>query len=241
MITRTIILSCFILATNVAQSQPLCDFQGKDSLVAKIRGDSLEFWDFGACAYCSSKFAISVNATTDSITLVETDTASELATCECIYDLGTLILGLSGGTYTIVVYRDFPSLHYHGFVGSLQVNYQPAKSGVLAWFPYQLGCLSNDVPKADHQLPANFALFPNYPNPFNPSTTIRFSVPYEENVVIRVYDVLGREVTTLLSTYMPPGTYSVRLDLGSEHSSGVYFCRMRAGSFTQTITMTFQK
>jgi hypothetical protein len=238
---KSIMLFCFILAVDVVKSQPLCDFRGMDSLFTIVVGDSVQVWDYAACGYCSSKFSISVSVTTDSITIVETDTASQVTTCDCIYNLGTLVFGIPGGTYSIVVYRDFPNLHYHGFIGALQLNYTPTATRPLAWFPFQLGCLPDLVPEVSRQIPKDFALFPNYPNPFNPSTTIRFSVAHQENVVLKVYDVLGKEITTLLSGNMKAGTYSLKLLLGPEQSSGVYFCRMSAGSFSQTIAMTLQR
>ncbi|HTR80587.1 MAG TPA: T9SS type A sorting domain-containing protein [Bacteroidota bacterium] len=82
-------------------------------------------------------------------------------------------------------------------------------------------------------LPAHFTLEQNYPNPFNPSTTISFSIPTRATVSLKVYDVLGREVSTIISEELPPGTYS-RKWTATRLSSGVYFYRLRAGSFSET-------
>ena len=70
---------------------------------------------------------------------------------------------------------------------------------------------------AQTNLPAGFVLYDNYPNPFNPSTTIQFSIPVASDVTIKVFDVLGREVATLLNEHRSAGTESVRFDV-SQHN-----------------------
>ena len=82
-------------------------------------------------------------------------------------------------------------------------------------------------------LPANYSLQQNYPNPFNPSTTIKYSVPKTSLVTIKVYNVLGKEIATLVNEEKSAGNYSVQFT-GSKLSSGVYFYRMQADSFVQT-------
>lgn len=79
----------------------------------------------------------------------------------------------------------------------------------------------------------SYFLASNYPNPFNPSTTINYEVPSSMFVTLKVYDVLGREVETLVNEVKSAGKYSVTFD-GSKLSSGVYFYRMNAGSYTST-------
>jgi hypothetical protein len=77
------------------------------------------------------------------------------------------------------------------------------------------------------------SLFQNYPNPFNPSTEIGYGVPGTEYVTLKVYDLLGREVATLVNERKAPGSYSVSFD-ASGLASGVYFYRLEAGNFMQT-------
>jgi 1,4-alpha-glucan branching enzyme len=90
-------------------------------------------------------------------------------------------------------------------------------------------------------LPTGFRLYQNYPNPFNPSTTIRFEVAKKSNVRLRIYDLLGREIHTLVDEAMEPGNYIVRWDgmndFGLEASSGVYIIRMSAGDFSQSMKL----
>jgi hypothetical protein len=83
------------------------------------------------------------------------------------------------------------------------------------------------------QPPDVFALDQNYPNPFNPVTTIQFSLASAQHTILKVYDILGREVATLVSEMRQPGTYHVPFD-GSNLSSGVYLYRLEAGGFVQT-------
>jgi len=85
--------------------------------------------------------------------------------------------------------------------------------------------------KTGQELPARFALEQNYPNPFNPTTGIRFQVPGVSNVKLVVYDVLGREVATLVNETKAPGSYEVHFN-GSGLASGIYFYRMTTGGLT---------
>lgn len=80
-------------------------------------------------------------------------------------------------------------------------------------------------------LPAEFALFQNFPNPFNPVTTIKYELPKDAYVTLKVFDILGREVATLVNAQQKAGYKSVQWN-ASTVASGVYFCRMEAGSFT---------
>ncbi|MEK9137701.1 MAG: T9SS type A sorting domain-containing protein, partial [Bacteroidota bacterium] len=81
------------------------------------------------------------------------------------------------------------------------------------------------------QMPTQSVLHQNYPNPFNPSTTIKYDLPVSEHVTFKLYDVLGREVSTLVDELVPAGYHQASFD-GSKFSTGVYFYRMQAGSFT---------
>lgn len=89
-------------------------------------------------------------------------------------------------------------------------------------------------------IPEGYSLRQNYPNPYNPSTDIEFSILKNEYVKLVVYDYLGREVKTLVSEQLSPGSYSVSFD-GENLSSGVYYYKLTAGSFTETKKMTLLK
>ena len=85
-----------------------------------------------------------------------------------------------------------------------------------------------------------FILYGNYPNPFNPSTTLRYNLPYRTGVSVIVYNVIGQEIATLFSGVQESGVHEVRFDAGAL-SSGMYVCRIRAGGFVQSKAMMLVK
>ena len=99
---------------------------------------------------------------------------------------------------------------------------------------------ATEVDKGNNIIPASYKLEQNFPNPFNPSTTIKYSVQKEGLVKITLYDVLGREVTTLVNEVKPVGHYEVNFN-ASNLTSGVYFYRMQAGNFVQAKKMILMK
>jgi type II secretory pathway pseudopilin PulG len=94
--------------------------------------------------------------------------------------------------------------------------------------------------KNSSQLPSTFSLSQNYPNPFNPATTIKYSLANPQHVKLVVYDLLGRQVASLVNEKQIAGEYSVRFDARTL-ASGMYFYRIEAGSFTQVRKMLLIK
>jgi Secretion system C-terminal sorting domain len=86
----------------------------------------------------------------------------------------------------------------------------------------------------------DFSLSQNYPNPFNPNTNIEFSIPKSEFVLLKVYDILGREVRSLVSQDLTPGEYKVDFD-GKGLSSGMYYYSLRAGDNVSVKKMVLVK
>ncbi len=82
-------------------------------------------------------------------------------------------------------------------------------------------------------IPKSFMLYQNCPNPFNPTTKIKFSLPKNSNVAIKIYDITGREVSTLINEKLNAGTYIVDWD-ASNFASGVYFYSLQTDNFTET-------
>ena len=87
---------------------------------------------------------------------------------------------------------------------------------------------------------AGFTFSQNYPNPFNPKTTLKYEVPELRFVTLKVYDVLGNEIVTLVNEEKPVGNFEVEFD-ASALSSGIYFYRLQAGSFIETKKMALMK
>ncbi|NWG27489.1 MAG: T9SS type A sorting domain-containing protein [Ignavibacteriaceae bacterium] len=88
--------------------------------------------------------------------------------------------------------------------------------------------------------PSDFILNQNYPNPFNPSTKISWQSPVASWQTIKIYDVLGNEVATLVDEYKPAGSYEVEWD-AINYPSGVYFYRLQAGSLVETKKLILMK
>jgi len=107
-------------------------------------------------------------------------------------------------------------------------------SALSVWVAIVNDTLTVDVPQ-ERGYAASFALYQNYPNPFNPSTMIRFNTSTREHVTLSVFDVLGREITTLVDRLIEPGEHTVVFSAWDyQLASGTYFYRMTAGSFMQT-------
>ncbi|HMQ99015.1 MAG TPA: YCF48-related protein [Ignavibacteria bacterium] len=107
------------------------------------------------------------------------------------------------------------------------------------------GFLPIGLQNVSYEILQKFSLFQNYPNPFNPQTKIKFAVPSSvkgqtSNVKLIIYDLLGREVTTLVNKELKPGTYEADWD-GSNYSSGVYFYKIISGDFVETKKMVLMK
>jgi hypothetical protein len=94
---------------------------------------------------------------------------------------------------------------------------------------------TTSVEQSGSGIPTEFALDQNYPNPFNPATTIHFAVPKGGPVSLKVYDLLGREVATLVSQELGAGYFTVRWQ--AEVASGTYVYRLQAGEFVESKKM----
>jgi hypothetical protein len=89
-------------------------------------------------------------------------------------------------------------------------------------------------------VPDKFSLFQNYPNPFNPNTIIRFQIKDSRFVTLKVYDILGKEIATLVNEKLQPGEYETKFD-GRNLSSGVYFYKLTTRDYSRTKRMIILK
>ncbi|MBK7497587.1 MAG: T9SS type A sorting domain-containing protein [Ignavibacteriales bacterium] len=113
----------------------------------------------------------------------------------------------------------------------------------LSYDSLAYGSISYSITDIDENfniIPENFSLSQNYPNPFNPSTSIQYAISSTQCVTLKVYDVLGNEVATLVNEYKPAGMYNVQFTMNNL-ASGIYFYRLQAGSFVQTMKMVLIK
>jgi hypothetical protein len=122
---------------------------------------------------------------------------------------------------------------YYDFISdSLKNRIVPLLRETVKKRRYAIGITETD----SHSTLTSVILFQNYPNPFNLITKIKFSIPKSDIVKIRVYDILGKEIQTLLNEYKTTGSYKVEFD-ASNLPSGVYFYRMISGSYSETKKM----
>lgn len=97
-----------------------------------------------------------------------------------------------------------------------------------------------NVRRSDNRIPTQFVLGQNYPNPFNPVTTIKYSIAVASPVLLKVYNIVGQEVATVVNTVQPAGNYSVSFD-ASRLASGVYLYKLQSGSLTSVKKMMLIK
>ncbi len=122
-------------------------------------------------------------------------------------------------------------------VADLLLNFVKTDQTARNWF---LKSELTNINSKENLIPENFKLFQNYPNPFNPTTVISYRLPVTGNVTLKIYDMLGREVATLVDGELNHGEYSVAYQ--ADHlSSGIYFYRLNAGEFTQVKRMILVK
>ncbi|PJA98157.1 MAG: hypothetical protein CO128_08785 [Ignavibacteriales bacterium CG_4_9_14_3_um_filter_30_11] len=116
------------------------------------------------------------------------------------------------------------------------------KNGPDLSFAHTWGVIApiTGIERENNLIPDNFTLSQNYPNPFNPSTLINYSIPVPGLVTIKVYDMLGREVTTLINSEQAAGNYKLTFD-ASTLASGVYFYRIMSNNFVSTKKMLLMK
>ncbi len=128
-----------------------------------------------------------------------------------------------------------PLVDPQGYNAIFSIYFVDAQNG---WLTADYGKIchyteTTGVENNNNNLPNDFSLMQNYPNPFNPSTKISYQLPVGSNVTLKVYDMLGNEVETLVNEEKTIGSYEVNFD-ASKLSSGVYFYRLTAGSFIET-------
>jgi photosystem II stability/assembly factor-like uncharacterized protein len=126
----------------------------------------------------------------------------------------------------------------------------PLTGYITTWYGHVLKTTNGGltfVNKISSEAPNDFMLYQNYPNPFNPSTKIEFSLPLtkgvggmDNNITLSVFDITGKQVATLINEQLSPGKYEVTFNANG-FSSGIYFYKLKAGSFSETKKMILMK
>ena len=142
-----------------------------------------------------------------------------------ICDNGSAYDGIYKDPGQLFDYRSgYPQLHY------------------LLWYGHDSikGMITSAPVSVDESAPSAFAVAQNSPNPFNPTTTITFTIPESGNVTVNIFNVAGQKIDTIVSEYMNAGNHSIVWD-GSGFSAGVYFYSVTSGSYLKTMKMTLIK
>ena len=145
------------------------------------------------------------------------------------YTLPTTGLGGKTGQLKVTVGTNVAGLHF-----ALVEQYQGVNANALGKATVQQLTLQRP------DVVTQYGLDQNYPNPFNPATTISYQIPKDGHVTIKIFDAIGREVTTLVDEFKPSGRYSVKFD-ASRFSSGIYFYSIRSGSYNAVKKMSLIK
>lgn len=173
-------------------------------------------------------------------------------------------INLPSGTSAVMrlktTYLQYDSLYYNGIYYSTTVHYDTAWRWLKNNYKFPIFSISHSwtnygyskkasivinsstigISQISSETPDGFALSQNFPNPFNPVTKIQYDVKENSFVSLKVFDILGREISTLVNQKQSPGKYEVSFD-GNNFSSGVYFYRLQAGNFSDTKKLILQK
>ncbi|MDR3627412.1 MAG: choice-of-anchor A family protein [Ignavibacteriaceae bacterium] len=156
----------------------------------------------------------------------------------CFFGAGQMNLNLFTGT----VNSNVNIVNFASLVSACQASMQ----GIVSNVPYSKAMVANSNSGTttgvvrESSTPKEFALSQNYPNPFNPSTVIKYQIPKDGFVIVKVYDLIGREVATLVNGYKSAGNYSVNFN-ASKLASGMYIYQLRSNSMVSTKKMLLIK
>ena len=206
---------------------PAISFAITDSVFVNLNGDTVQIWNTGVSDNCGSKFTFDINIVSDTITVTERDTSTQYAYCTCYFDLSVSLTDLATGNYLVNVYRIHELIHdtlY--FIGSSSFRIEGNGNVPFIMNKYQSLCLQGPTIVAPRQNEAaEYSITNNYPNPFNYSTNIHYMLPISGQVTLKLYNLLGQEITTIINEQKAAGSYEVSVNM-DKFSSGVYFYRL---------------
>jgi len=182
--------------------------------------------------FTNTFLAFSIHSSVNSLGSINSNGSLMGCTWWCIFDWYTH--QQFGGYQSMGLYK-MDRVTPKPVVSNLKTTYLPY---------YNFGGAVTDVEETSNIIPDIFSLKQNYPNPFNPETRIVFNLPFSSNVKLKVFDVLGNEVSTLVNNFINAGEHKIDFNfnnLAKNISSGVYFYRLEAGSFIATKKMIYLK
>ncbi|GAB4136513.1 MAG: hypothetical protein Fur0015_08800 [Ignavibacteriales bacterium] len=194
-------------------------------------------WQTFAATYFEYNYLTDINSVVLNSNIIENNRIISKNRTEYQYDKSNYFLS---GSFKEKYYN-----HYVNSIGIISINNPDGfemhflATEIRTFYKSSMTSVSEN-----NDVATGFSLSQNYPNPFNPTTTIEFSIPDVGTglalSVLKVYDMLGREVATLVNEQKSPGNYEVKFD-GNNLASGVYFYQLRAGEFSQTKKMILMR
>ena len=176
------------------------------------------------------------NILSSSLISVSNNSGDVVATAITDYNGEYIVPSVKNGIYTVKAsHIGYVTTEY-----SQPVQIDLSNNPVVKNIDIDVESSPSSVPGDDEQKPVSFNLYQNYPNPFNPTTEIKYSILNDGFTTLKIYDMLGREVKTLVNEEKPAGIYNVYFD-ASKLSSGIYFYSITSGSFHQTRKMVLAK
>ncbi|MFA6596717.1 MAG: T9SS type A sorting domain-containing protein [Ignavibacteriaceae bacterium] len=202
-----------------------------DSVFVKLLPDTVQIWNVNVASNCASRYSLQTEVSGNSILVIECDTIGSIANCICIFDLHASITGLLAGRYTVAVYRQELKKYFYShdttiFIDSLTFTLQSSSAQPKNIQSSQSACHTATSIDKEETNPETFLLLSNYPNPFNPNTVISYQLAVGGFVSLKVYDILGNEIASLVNEVQNPGKYAIGFDTSNKLSSGIYFSRL---------------
>ena len=154
-----------------------------------------------------------------------------------VYNALRVKVDISGGFFQGMGYEFITKYGASVYIASDQT--QPTTGVIECSYLSWSTPLVSRIEIGEHTI-SKYQLIQNYPNPFNPSTKIKYSIPQQSDIIIKVFDVLGNDIETLVNEEKPAGTYEITWN-PKELPSGVYFYQLRADSFIETKKMVLMK
>jgi hypothetical protein len=185
-----------------------------DSIVVVSSNDTVYVWDYNVWEQCAFALDYTVEITDSIITILQIDTAAQGTTCYWYHNFAVPVVGLGEGNYRIDIFRD--------------CLYEDIKFIKSFWFGYPISGIDDYL-----EQPNQFELYNAYPNPFNPTTRISYSLPNYGFVSLVIYNSLGQAIETLIAENQSPGKYIIDFN-AKGLSSGIYYYKLQFDKMIET-------